>query len=270
VTRSSSDWQPAIELTGNDLAFHIAAGHRPALRSKIFRTSLILFSPKRRFMADVMNANKYFVAAIVSGAVILTFASYAFRQRTVDNHERGSMALSGSAGRFGPTIETIVPAAKKEGDLEILNLETGRAMLQPPLEHFNSRAEDIMAWVKSNGLDISCSAWSGGGVCVTYNMLVVAVDGKNWDQITEAELAGNPALDAGQNSPRRMLVLGQNRPDTYAFRTCEGTLGMLQLGLSQNGKTVNIRYKLIHPAESLAVANRFAVSNRMQVSTPSL
>ena len=221
-------------------------------------------------MADVMNANKYLVTAMISGAVILTFASYALRQRTVDDHERSSMALSGSAGKFGPTIETIVPAAKKEGDLEMLDLETGRAMVQPPLEHFNSRAEDIMAWVKSNGLDISCSVWSGSGVCVTYNMLVVAVDGKNWEQITEADLAGNPALDAGQNTPRRLLVLGQNRPDTYAFRTCEGTLGMLQLGLSPNGRKVKIRYKMIHATESLAAANTFAVSNRMRASRPTL
>jgi hypothetical protein len=178
--------------------------------------------------------------------------------------------LSGSAGKFGPTIETIVPAAKKDGELETLDLETGRALVQPPLEHFNSRAEEIMAWVRSNGLDISCSVRGGSAICVTYNMLIVPVEGKSWEQISEAEPAGNPALDAGQNTPRRLLVLGQNRPDTYTFRTGEGTLGMLQLGLSPNGTEVKIRYKLIHPTELHAVANRFEVSNRMQVSTPSL
>jgi hypothetical protein len=44
-------------------------------------------------------------------------------------------------------------------------------------------------------------------------------------------------------------VLGNNRPDTYIFRTGDGTLGMLRIvGLSQHSQGVKIRYKLLNQA----------------------
>src|SRR5205823_2588031 len=143
--------------------------------------------------------------------------------------------------------------AKAEGLADILDLETGRTLLQPSLEHFNSRADAIMAWVRSNGLDISCNVWAGGAACVTYDMTIVPVEGKRWEETTEEELLGNPALAPVSHSPRRLLVLGQDRPDTYIFRTGEGTLGMLRIvGLSEGGPGVKIHYKLINPATSVA------------------
>lgn len=192
-----------------------------------------------------MNAKKYFVTAIALSTVLLAFAA-SFRQAKRDDKPPGAMALSGPSGKFGPLIETILPA-KANGATDIFDLETGRAQLQPPLD-FNARADQIMAWVRSNGLDISGFTWSGGGACVTYNMTLVAVAGNRWDEVTEAELLGNPALAPGRHSPRKLLLEGDNRPDTYMFRTGEGTLGMLRiLGASQDGQGVNIRYRLINP-----------------------
>ena len=193
-----------------------------------------------------MNAKKYFVVAIILSAVLLAVAA-SFQKMKRGENESGRTALSGPSGKFGPMIETDLPAAKTTPD--ILDLETGRAMLQPSFEYFNSRPDAIMAWVRSNSLDISGFAVSGGAACVTYDMTIVAVDGKRWEEITEEELRGNPALAPGRHSPRRVLVRGPNRPDAYMFRTGDGTLGMLRIvGLSQNGRGVNIRYKLINPA----------------------
>ena len=193
-----------------------------------------------------MNAKKYFVAAIVLSTVLLAFAASFWQTKR-------QTALTGPSGKYGPMIETLLPAAKAKGATDILDLETGRALLQPPFKHFNSRADAIMGWVRSNGLDISCSVWPGGGACVTYGMTLVAVEGKCWEETTEEELLGNPALAPGQHSPRKLLVLGRD-PDTYVFRTGEGTLGMLRIvGLSQHGRGVNICYKLINPAKSLSV-----------------
>jgi hypothetical protein len=108
-----------------------------------------------------------------------------------------------------------------------------------------------MGWVSSNSLDISCSVWSTGATCVTYGMTVVGVESKCWEQTTAEELLGNPALAPRQHSPWRLLVLGKNQPDTYIFRTGDGTLGMLQLvAVTQQG--VKIRYKLINPVRALS------------------
>ena len=211
-----------------------------------------------------MNAKKNFVAAIVLSAVLLAFAAVSFRQMKRGDNEPSATALTGPSGKFGPVIETILPAAKTKGAtdvLDILDLETGRALLQPPFEYFNSRADAIMAWIRSNSLDISCSVWSSGAACVTYDMTIVAVEGKCWEETTEEELLCNPALAPGCHSPRRLLGVGHNRPDTYMFRTGEGSLGMLRIaGVSPHGRGVNIRYKLINPAKSRSVASNLSKS----------
>jgi len=197
-----------------------------------------------------MNAKKYFVAAIVLSAVLLAFAtSFSIWQTKRGDNEHNPTALTGPSGKFGPVIETVLPPAKTNGTTEIFDLETGRVLLQPPFEHFNSRPDAIMGWVRSNGLDISCNVWSTGATCITYDMTVVAVEGKCWEETTEEELVADPALALGRHSPRRLLVLGHNRPDTYMFRTGEGTLGMLRIvGVNQDGSGVKICYRLINPS----------------------
>ena len=199
-----------------------------------------------------MNAKKYFVAAILLNVVLLAFATSLWQNKRSAN-AASQTALGSPNGKFGPTIEAVLPAPKTDTGTEILNLETGRALVQRDGDS-NSRADAIMAGIRSNGLDISASVWSGGAACITYDMTIVAVEEKSWDEATEEELLGNPALSP-RHSPRRMLVLGNNQLDTYVFRTGEGTLGMLQLvGLSQRGQGVKIRYKLINPTNSLFVA----------------
>jgi len=200
-----------------------------------------------------MNPKKSFVAAIVLSTVLLAFAaSFWQADRASQDHTR--KALTGPPGKFGPVVEVLLPVAK--ASVDILDLETGHTLLQPPFDDFNSRADAIVAWISSNHLDISCFLWSGGATCVTYDMIVVPVEGKCWEQTSEEELLDNSALAPVRHSPRRLLVLGHNRPDTYLFRTAEGTLGMFQIvGLSQGGQGVKIRYKLINPAKSVAANN---------------
>ena len=201
-----------------------------------------------------MNAKKYFMAAIALSVVLLAFAA-SFRQTKRDANELRPAALSGPSGKFGPVIETVLPATKANGDIDIVDLETGHELLQPPLEYFDSRAGAMMGWIRSNGLDVSCRVWPEGAACVTYGMTMVAVERKCWAETTEEDLLTNPALALGRHSPRRLLVLGPNRPDTYMVRTGEGTLGMIRIvSVSQDGQGVNIRYKLINPAKSLSVA----------------
>lgn len=199
-----------------------------------------------------MKKNKYLVSAILLKAISLTLATSICQllssAQAADEPAAG--AMGGPTRKFGPTLEMVLPAAATEQP-EILDLETGRLTRQEPLDHFKFRADAIMGWIRTKGLDISCKVWSTGATCVTYDMTTVAVAGKCWDSITEEEILGNPALAAKGHSPRRLLVLGQNRPDTYIFRTGEGTLGILQIvGLSDHGAGVKIRYKMISPIKA--------------------
>lgn len=207
-----------------------------------------------------MKKKKCFIAGIIQNAVSLTFAACICQ---LPSEGRGDDSVTASLGRpgakFGPTIETVLPAAKTN-EPEILDLETGRMTRQEPLERFKFRADAIMNWIRAKGLDISCNIWSTGATCITYDMTTVGVAGKCWDKITEEEILGNAALAPKSHSPRRLLVLGKNRPDTYIFRTGEGTLGILQIvGLSEHRGGVKIRYKMINPmrAHFTAVQNQF-------------
>ena len=205
--------------------------------------------------ANIMNAKKSLVAAIVLSSVLLAFAA-SFWQGDRPSHDHSGMALTGPPGKFGPVVEVVLPGAKTRTSADILDLETGHALLQPPSDYFDSRADAIAAWISSNHLDISCTLWSSGAACVTYDMTVIPVEGKCWEQTREEELLDNPALAPVPHSPRRLLVVGHNRPDTYMFRTAEGTLGMFQIvGLSESGQGVKIRYKLINPAKFVGVRN---------------
>jgi hypothetical protein len=204
---------------------------------------------------DIMNAKKYILVVIVLNTVLAAFAACFYRhlpwQTQGEATDSRAIAMSGAEGKFGRTVEVVLSAGRSDGSAEILDLETGRALPPPPLDAFNSRADAIMGWIRSKGLDISCNVWPGGATCVTYDMIVVAVDGNRWGKATKEELMRNPALSAVGHFPRRLLVLGHNRPDTYMFRTGEGTLGMLRIvGLSEDERGVKICYKLVNPAKS--------------------
>jgi hypothetical protein len=206
-----------------------------------------------------MNRKKLFVTAIAVNTAVLTFAACFYHLVACQAHERGDdlkkTALAGVSGKFGPVIETVLLSGNTNGTTDILDLETGRVLRQESAESFNFRVDAMMAWIRTNGLDISCFVTSSFAACTTYEMNLLPVERKCWDKTTEGELLRNPALAPRTHSPRRQLVLASYRPDTYVFRTGEGTLGMLQfVGLAQDGHGVKIRYKLIAPAKALSAA----------------
>jgi len=198
-----------------------------------------------------MNAKKYIVAAIVLNTLLLAFAAcfhcLPCRAQSGAN-ELGAMASNGRGGKFRPVVEAVLPAAKTDKPAEILDLETGRTLPDPAFADFDFRADAITTWIRTNGLDISCQVWSTLAACVTYDMTTIAVEGKCWNETTEEDLLANPALAPKLHSPRRQLVLGSNSPDTYIFRTGQGTLGILRImGVTEDRQGVRIRYKLLAP-----------------------
>src|SRR4051812_13277817 len=202
-----------------------------------------------------MNAKKYLVATLALSTVAVAFAASVCHRLACETHnganDQKRTAYNGPVGTLGPVTERVLADPEPDGPTDILNLETGRALAQAPLD-FNSRADAIMNWIRTNGLDISCFLWPGGAACITYNMTILPVEKDSWEKTTADDLLSNPNLAPGLHSPRRLLILGNNRPDTYIFRTGEGTLGMLRIvGLSQHGGGVAIRYKLISTAKTL-------------------
>ena len=206
-----------------------------------------------------MNVKKRLVMVSFASAGLLAAAAYFTRELPSRHSGYGAgvvasdfgphsvpvlTGLEGSSRCFRPQVDAVLPG--KERCPELLDLETGRRLAQPDYDDFESPAEAIMAWIRTNGLDISGSIWPGGAACVTYNMTIVPIETRCWAELTAQDLLNNKVLANPQQAPRRLLVLGPGRPDTYLFRTQEGHLGMLRLlGLSDDGRGVEIRYKLL-------------------------
>src|SRR5437868_12983978 len=170
-----------------------------------------------------MNRKKFFVTVIILNTVMLVFAACFYSLRACQTPEgegngpRPRVSTEAN-GKFGPVIEKVLPAANATRRAEILDLETCHTRLEPLAQDFGFRVDAIMASIRNGGLDISCTIWSGGAACITYNMIIVPVAGKCWNETTEEELFNNPALAPKAHAPRRQLVLGRRRPDPYVFR----------------------------------------------------
>src|SRR4051812_13813040 len=104
-----------------------------------------------------MNAKKYLVVAMVLNTVLLAFAvSWSHRVTSETSpaaNDPMRTALTGLREKLGPMVETVLPAQKDGIPPAILDLETGRALAEPPFEYFSSRVDAIMAWPRANGVD---------------------------------------------------------------------------------------------------------------------
>ena len=215
--------------------------------------------------------NKWLFTAAVLGVVLLAAATdssravrrwqtsgapgWAFPERGLCR-EVTLARVAGSGQGFGPVVEATLPAAGANEETQLLDLETGRSLVQLGIDHFNGDSAAFVSWTRTNGMHICGRVWSDGSAdCVTYNMTVVPVEPSCWSKA--GDLPAIPLLGPGQHSPRRLLVLGGDHTGTYAFRTDEGTLGMLCLaGLSDDHRGVKIRYKLLQARGSEQTAAR--------------
>ena len=216
-----------------------------------------------------MITKKWFLTVFGVSAALAITAAYltrgAFPQQALPGEARSNaetgprppihlVQVADASLGFGPTLEARLPGLGSDCSTEILNLASGRCLPVPRLEQFNGEPVALVHWIRTNGLNISGQIWSGGpAACVTYNLTLVPLDTKSWDTSVAQEIPSLPFACASQHSPRRLLVLGNNRPEVYAFRTDEGTVGMLRLvGVSDDRQEVIIRYKLVQAPEEAA------------------
>ena len=218
----------------------------------------------------MMNFKRWFLTvAVVSGVLAIT-AAYLSREAFPPQTSHGVaptnaplaiypavkvVEVAGASGGFGPVMEAMLPAARRDGETEMLNLETGHWLPALPLAQFNNDTGALAAWIRTNGLNISGQVWPNGfdfAACVTYNLTVVPLESKSCETTPAEEVSRLLLSCTQQHGPRRLLCLASNHPELYAFRTDEGTFGMLRLvGLRDDRREVKIRYKLVRAREEL-------------------
>jgi len=140
----------------------------------------------------------------------------------------------------------------------LLDLDRGR-LLRLPAEFFDWNQRRIGGWIEESGADLVAAVPQLGPRLGTFAMSLAPADDSTWtNPPTRAALlekiaqAGTGWCGAPTNTiaeiheDLRMMNLDCPLPATYAFRTAEGTVGLLQItGFTDKPLGVKIRYKLV-------------------------
>jgi hypothetical protein len=150
---------------------------------------------------------------------------------------------------FGPVVE-------REFD-EVIDWDTGRTAQfpsRPPGGHlFEGLGEEIL-WMQENGFD----AFAGTGELHTLDTVFAALDNEDWETLRPSQLFER--WHRGQFHPRVLQPFPEGQlPSTFAFRTREGGMGVLQLvGFHGDRPGARVRFKLVkRPTAGRSVAVDF-------------
>jgi len=147
------------------------------------------------------------------------------------------------AASFGPVIEQTAYSDESGRDF-FFDLDTGMAFSPPAGLTRSSPPEKVIAWARVNGIDFV----NDGGRLDLLDMLAVAVDEKMWESWRPDEVK---AAVHKVSTERLLLLPNQSgdytitKPFTYAFRTREGEIGLLQIVGKDEDGSLNIRYKMV-------------------------
>lgn len=161
----------------------------------------------------------------------------------------GVTDLTAADYRFDPSADVLLRHYGEGRQSELFDLETGRQLREPTFESFGNNALANIAWIKTNGLDISGLVFDRTNVsCITYYLAAVPVERRLWADATPAQVATHPALAQIHDPKRTALSPERDGTDTFLFRTQEGTAGILQIrGVGPDSRSVKLRYKLARP-----------------------
>jgi hypothetical protein len=132
----------------------------------------------------------------------------------------------------------------------LADLDRGMVMAPEP-GRFRGDNPAGRAWLMQKGLDLMACAHtdSGDQGLVVYDMAVARIDNRRFDPADrrEAERAIDAAREHGETAHAGVLSVQKELPVTYAFRTREGSVGVVQIDEAHTQDTpavFRIRYKL--------------------------
>jgi len=173
---------------------------------------------------------------------------------------------------FGPVKEVTLHAKGADGQ-EVLDLDTGQILpLDLPKELVNAPSKtDLVQWMADRGVDLAFEFESRSPLPVpsylcTTDLLLVLRSDEEWEAATEATLSlalaqGAPGVRVEHQGPVKAYCLeAQTKlPLTFAFKTAQGSLGLLQVTeLIDKPRSVKIRYRLVQTQEGSTQAPALA------------
>jgi len=200
------------------------------------------------FNAALLGALTYVCQQIPEWDILTAKGTWAVNAATAG--EVRAAQANDLAPKPGEVIEAVLPETRSGQQRELFDLETGRRMPEPVFDYGHAR--ESITWIRNSGLDISgLVLQSGKPVCIGFYLAVVPVNHQLWNTITPGDLSAHPELMQMVDAKRPFIVPTEGGTDTFLFRTVEGTTGVLQVrGVTEDGRCVKIRYKLLSPGSS--------------------
>ena len=150
-----------------------------------------------------------------------------------------------AAASFGPVVERLV-AGEGDANKRFIDLDTGRQFAAA--DYFGPKAEpgpdETQKWLRENGIDATGDTSPHVRGLVGFELVAAPVPSEEWKRLPPSRLdyyltastPGTPVAISGQGE----------LPATFAVKTREGALGLLQiLGFTNSPPSLAIRYKLV-------------------------
>jgi predicted Ser/Thr protein kinase len=157
------------------------------------------------------------------------------------------MAVGRSSRPFKPTSFTEVKEIQVGGAEGLFDFDSGRPVAPTPEMREMSQNEFLQSSLaRKMGVDIA----AGSNELRLVEMSITDLAPSEWDRQPSSDLAER--LSRSMYGPSRLPANRARNvplPLTYAFRTREHGLGMMQItGFAENGPGVNLRYKMVEHA----------------------
>ncbi|MHC4111671.1 MAG: tetratricopeptide repeat protein [Planctomycetota bacterium] len=143
---------------------------------------------------------------------------------------------------FGPEIEQVI-FSEENGTKFFFDLDTTKAFSPPPGLTRSSPPMEIIKWGRTQGIDLI----NDKGRFELAEMVAVEIPGKMWYSAGPTEIRN--ALKKGsslKSLPTQSKDRTVSAPVTYAFKTREGGIGILQI-MDKKNNNLRIRYKMLRP-----------------------
>ncbi|MHC4398169.1 MAG: PEGA domain-containing protein [Planctomycetota bacterium] len=161
---------------------------------------------------------------------------------------------------FGPIIERVI-CDDKVGKDWLMDLDTSLLVTPPrhldPEQDRSADADELMAWMKGQGIDLSGIKASTGVVCGLDLQVAVMARPEGAARLRREDIyraLEDPAARIGGERQAGIVATWLEKlPDdvNYAFKTREGGIGAFAvLGTTEDGRGVKIRYALVREAAS--------------------
>jgi len=141
---------------------------------------------------------------------------------------------------LGPVIERVI-YSEATGEPFFFDLDTGQAFYPPPGLTRYSPGREVIEWSATKGIDFV----NDRGRIELAEMTAVKVVSSLWESATRAEIRDTLMKGSTQKIiPTHSKDYTISSPITYAFKTRENGLGLLQI-LEKKDENLRIRYKML-------------------------